>query len=35
MRQTAYFADDWKQDKISMLSTILAIIIHDFCSINS
>jgi hypothetical protein len=35
MRQTACFADDWWQDKIFMLSTILAIIIHDFCSANS
>ena len=29
IKQTTYFADDWWQDKISMLSTILAIIIHD------
>jgi len=27
--ETAYFADDWRLGKISMLSTILAIIIHD------
>jgi hypothetical protein len=32
IRQTACFADDWRQDNISMLSTILAIINHDFCS---
>ena len=29
MRQIAYFADDCLLDKISMMSTILAIIIQD------